>query len=194
MTFHGNNELVVEHITEAAMSEIRQQIFGIWKDGIESDEQRDSIWRVKFKNTPWNMSGPHKKRYLLLLEQLEWRTDFIQGLGHDCDSVPGVRNTGALFPSWPSMTSFFSQGYAFQTSINIGFQVCRQMCIIFDTNICLPAPTARFRGSRHGQNRSLLPCILYKRWTANQPDTSPVRRSRHHRTRTNGCIPRYDCL
>lgn len=67
MTFHGNNELVVEHITEAAMSEIRQQIFGIWKDGIESDEQRDSIWRVKFKNTPWNMSGPHKKRYLLLL-------------------------------------------------------------------------------------------------------------------------------
>lgn len=45
-----------------------------------------------------------------------------KGLGHDCDSVSGVRNPGALFPSWPSMCSFFSQGYAFQTSINIGFQ------------------------------------------------------------------------
>ncbi|PBK77336.1 hypothetical protein ARMSODRAFT_949248 [Armillaria solidipes] len=90
MTFHGNNELVVEHITEAAMSEIRQQIFGIWKDGIESDEQRDSIWRVKFKNTPWNMSGPHKKR------------------------------------AWDMIVTLFRvfaiRGYAFQTSINIGFQ------------------------------------------------------------------------
>ncbi|PBL01126.1 hypothetical protein ARMGADRAFT_1024919 [Armillaria gallica] len=90
MTFHGNNELVVEHITEAAMSEIRQQIFGIWKDGIESDEQRDSIWRVKFKNTPWNMSGPHKKR------------------------------------AWDMIVTLFRvfaiRGYAFQTSINLGFQ------------------------------------------------------------------------
>jgi hypothetical protein len=42
---------------ELAINELRERILPIWPYGVDSDEHRGYIWRVKFRNSPWNSHG-----------------------------------------------------------------------------------------------------------------------------------------
>ncbi|KAJ7932412.1 hypothetical protein B0H13DRAFT_1593279, partial [Mycena leptocephala] len=57
VTFKGDSELLLENTLEHARQEIEKKIFPLWPHGAET-QFRGSDWIVRFRNAPWNMSGP----------------------------------------------------------------------------------------------------------------------------------------
>ncbi|KAF8807390.1 hypothetical protein BYT27DRAFT_7189478 [Phlegmacium glaucopus] len=57
VSFHGYNELHIENIMTLALDEVRKVIWPQWPDGIESDAILDYKYIVRFRNTPWDLSG-----------------------------------------------------------------------------------------------------------------------------------------
>lgn len=58
-SFVGSNEIKLENVTEFAMKELREKIWPLWPDGVESQPTSSSECSVKFRNQPWDMSGPN---------------------------------------------------------------------------------------------------------------------------------------
>jgi hypothetical protein len=58
ISFSGYNELRLENITELALKELREKIWPIWEDGVDSQPVGAHECVVKFRNQPWDMSGP----------------------------------------------------------------------------------------------------------------------------------------
>jgi len=58
-SFIGSNEIKLENVTEFAMNELREKIWPLWPDGVESQPTSSSECSVKFRNQPWDMSGPN---------------------------------------------------------------------------------------------------------------------------------------
>ncbi|KAJ7706198.1 hypothetical protein B0H17DRAFT_1293261 [Mycena rosella] len=58
VTFKGDSELLLENTLEFARQEIEKEIFPLWPHGVESSQFRDSNWKIRFRNSPWNMNGP----------------------------------------------------------------------------------------------------------------------------------------
>ncbi|KAK7058986.1 hypothetical protein VNI00_001610 [Paramarasmius palmivorus] len=59
ISFVGTDEIQIEHLSKVAMAEIRTTIFQKeWPYGTVLDELKDLVWRVKFNNAPWCVSGP----------------------------------------------------------------------------------------------------------------------------------------
>ena len=58
VTFKGDSELLLENTLDHARKEIEEEIFAVWPHGLESSQSRGSNWKIRFKNAPWNMSGP----------------------------------------------------------------------------------------------------------------------------------------
>ncbi|KAF9568403.1 hypothetical protein CPC08DRAFT_403980 [Agrocybe pediades] len=58
ISFHNYNELHIEHIILVGLEEMRRVIWPMWPDGIESDSVSGHTCIVKFRNTPWDLSGP----------------------------------------------------------------------------------------------------------------------------------------
>ncbi|CAK5264426.1 unnamed protein product, partial [Mycena citricolor] len=56
VTFKGEGELLLENTLENAVKEI-SEVFKIWPHGLEHESMRGSTWRIKFRNSPWNMNG-----------------------------------------------------------------------------------------------------------------------------------------
>jgi hypothetical protein len=59
ISFDGLNALKLENITELALRELRERIWRMWPDGVESQPASPSEVLVKFRNQPWDMSGPN---------------------------------------------------------------------------------------------------------------------------------------
>jgi len=59
ITFQGYNELRLENITDYALKELRERILPLWQDGIETQPVGANECVVKFRNQPWDMSGPN---------------------------------------------------------------------------------------------------------------------------------------
>jgi len=73
VSFHGYNELHIENIMTLALDEVRKVIWPQWPDGIESDVVLDYKCVVKFRNTPWDLSGSnvrHAYRLIVSIFQL----------------------------------------------------------------------------------------------------------------------------
>lgn len=64
VSFHGYNELHIENIMTLALDEVRKVIWPQWPDGIESDVVLDYKYVVKFKNTPWDLSGSNVQQWV----------------------------------------------------------------------------------------------------------------------------------
>jgi len=62
ISFHGYNELHIEHILPLALDELRRNIWPLWTDGLESDTVVGHTCIVKFRNTPWDLSGSNARR------------------------------------------------------------------------------------------------------------------------------------
>ena len=62
VSFHGYNELHIENIMTLALDEVRKVIWPQWPDGIESDVVLDYKCVVKFRNTPWDLSGSNVRQ------------------------------------------------------------------------------------------------------------------------------------
>ncbi|TFK41174.1 hypothetical protein BDQ12DRAFT_710985 [Crucibulum laeve] len=58
VSFHGYSEMRLENITELALRELRAVIWPKWTDGVESDTVNNHTCNVRFRNSPWDMSGP----------------------------------------------------------------------------------------------------------------------------------------
>ncbi|KAJ7125593.1 hypothetical protein C8R43DRAFT_710498 [Mycena crocata] len=59
VTFKGDSELLLENTIETARKEISQKIVPLWPHGLETSHLAGGTdWTLKFKNAPWNMSGP----------------------------------------------------------------------------------------------------------------------------------------
>lgn len=61
LSFRGNNELLVEHPTGAALQEIKDRVVNIWQPGVDFEPllRSPGTWRFRLKESPWDMSGPH---------------------------------------------------------------------------------------------------------------------------------------
>ena len=59
VSFQGWNELHFENITEFGLQEIRSMIFPLWEDGIENQIVTSTECIVKFRNQPWDTTGPN---------------------------------------------------------------------------------------------------------------------------------------
>lgn len=70
MSFNGYNELHVENVSELGLSEMRQQIWSLWAEGIESQPVSEQGTIVKFRGHPWDMSGPNALMALQLIKSL----------------------------------------------------------------------------------------------------------------------------
>ncbi|KAF7347846.1 hypothetical protein MVEN_01542200 [Mycena venus] len=57
VTFRGDSEVLLENTLENARGEIERKIFPLWPHGVET-QFRGSDWILRFRNAPWNMSGP----------------------------------------------------------------------------------------------------------------------------------------
>ncbi|KAJ7487585.1 hypothetical protein B0H11DRAFT_1100274 [Mycena galericulata] len=57
VTFKGDSELLLENTLDKSREDIEKQIFSIWPHGVEA-RIRGSTWSMRFRNAPWNMSGP----------------------------------------------------------------------------------------------------------------------------------------
>ena len=40
-----------------ALNELRQELFPLWRYGIEADQTRGQVWSVTFLNNPWSSTG-----------------------------------------------------------------------------------------------------------------------------------------
>ncbi|KAF9478530.1 hypothetical protein BDN70DRAFT_859951 [Pholiota conissans] len=68
VSFHGYNELRIEHVMKKALDDLRIHIWPLWKDGIETDTVMNNTCIVKFKNNPWDMGGPNiRQTYKLIV-------------------------------------------------------------------------------------------------------------------------------
>jgi len=56
VTFKGDGELLLENTLDKARPDI-QQVIAMWPHGAET-QFRGSTWSIRFRNSPWNMSGP----------------------------------------------------------------------------------------------------------------------------------------
>ncbi|KAF8922571.1 hypothetical protein CPB85DRAFT_1427865 [Mucidula mucida] len=66
--FQGNSEFVVEYATAHAQKEIRAHLLGIWTDGIEDEVKKDPLHlHLKFHGAPWNMTGPNKELWNMII-------------------------------------------------------------------------------------------------------------------------------
>jgi hypothetical protein len=65
VSFHGYNELRIEHVMKKALDDLRNLIWPLWKDGIETDIVLNNTCIVKFKNNPWDMGGPNIRQWVL---------------------------------------------------------------------------------------------------------------------------------
>lgn len=65
VTFKGDSELLLENTLEHARKEIESKIFTLWPHGVEA-QIRGSTWSIRFRNSPWNMSGPDVELYVCL--------------------------------------------------------------------------------------------------------------------------------
>ena len=59
VSFHGYNELRIEHVMKKALDDLRSVIWPLWSEGIESDIVQANNCIVKFRNNPWDMGGPN---------------------------------------------------------------------------------------------------------------------------------------
>jgi hypothetical protein len=58
VAFRGANQLVIENMTfPDALNELRQELFPLWRYGIEADQTRGQVWSVTFANNPWSSTG-----------------------------------------------------------------------------------------------------------------------------------------
>ena len=71
VSFHGYNELHIEHILELALEEMRQVIWPLWPDMLESDVVVGHTCIARFRNTPWDLSGPNVQQYVISLSVKE---------------------------------------------------------------------------------------------------------------------------
>lgn len=62
VTFKGDSELLLENTLDHARKEIESKIFSLWPHGVEA-QIRGSTWSIRFRNAPWNMSGPDVEVY-----------------------------------------------------------------------------------------------------------------------------------
>lgn len=62
VSFHGYNELHIEHILELALDEMQKMIWPLWPDGIESDLVVGHTSIVRFRSSPWDLSGPNVRQ------------------------------------------------------------------------------------------------------------------------------------
>jgi len=62
VSFHGYNELHIERILKRALDEMRKVIWPLWPDGIESDVVTGHTCITRFRNSPWDLSGPNVKQ------------------------------------------------------------------------------------------------------------------------------------
>ncbi|KAF8198966.1 hypothetical protein BJ912DRAFT_1055087 [Pholiota molesta] len=67
VSFHGYNELRIEHVMKKALDDLRNLIWPLWKDGIETDIVLNNTCIVKFKNNPWDMGGPNIRQAYKLI-------------------------------------------------------------------------------------------------------------------------------
>lgn len=58
ISFHNYNELHIDHIILAGLEEMRQVIWPMWPEGLESETVTGHTCIVKFRNTPWDLGGP----------------------------------------------------------------------------------------------------------------------------------------
>ncbi|RXW15508.1 hypothetical protein EST38_g10347 [Candolleomyces aberdarensis] len=70
ISFTGYNELRLENITELALKELREKIWPVWEDGVDSQPVGAHECVVKFRNQPWDMSGPQHLTALDLIVKL----------------------------------------------------------------------------------------------------------------------------
>ncbi|TFK30428.1 hypothetical protein FA15DRAFT_8331 [Coprinopsis marcescibilis] len=70
ISFQGYNELRLENITELALRELREKIWPMWPDGVESQPISVNECLVKFRNHPWDMAGPNHLIALRMLHEL----------------------------------------------------------------------------------------------------------------------------
>ncbi|KAK7064242.1 hypothetical protein R3P38DRAFT_2823256 [Favolaschia claudopus] len=57
VTFKGDSELLLENTLDNARKEIEKKIFPMWPHGVEARFSGHD-WILRFRNAPWNMSGP----------------------------------------------------------------------------------------------------------------------------------------
>ncbi len=62
VSFHGYNELHIEHVLQLALDELRKIIWPLWPPGVDSDSVVGHTCIVRFRNAPWDMSGPNVKQ------------------------------------------------------------------------------------------------------------------------------------
>ncbi|KAF8974047.1 hypothetical protein BDZ97DRAFT_1648230 [Flammula alnicola] len=67
VSFHGYNELHIEHVMKKALDDLRNVIWPLWNDGIESDSVQGHTCIVKFRNAPWDLSGPNVRQAYQLI-------------------------------------------------------------------------------------------------------------------------------
>ncbi|KAJ7169867.1 hypothetical protein C8R46DRAFT_1090326 [Mycena filopes] len=89
VTFKGDSELLLENTLEGARKDIEKEIFPLWPHGAES-QFRGEDWIIRFRNTPWNMSGPDVKmawRLITALFELFARRGFSYMTSMRCTSA-----------------------------------------------------------------------------------------------------------
>ncbi|KAJ7597024.1 hypothetical protein C8J56DRAFT_305150 [Mycena floridula] len=70
LSFVGHSEVHLEHMAEPAQEEIRNTIFKPWVAGIEVEERKGFLWRVRLRDTPWDMSGTRSTEAFDLIVRL----------------------------------------------------------------------------------------------------------------------------
>lgn len=58
LSFVGNNEIHLDHMAVPALDEIREVVYKPWPGGIELEQRIGKTWKVRFRDTPWDMNGP----------------------------------------------------------------------------------------------------------------------------------------
>jgi len=57
VSFQGDSDLVLENVPEPARDELQKMIKEMWTPGVEYEDYRGYLWRVRLKSQPWNMGG-----------------------------------------------------------------------------------------------------------------------------------------
>ncbi|KAG2023511.1 hypothetical protein CC2G_001157 [Coprinopsis cinerea AmutBmut pab1-1] len=70
ISFHGQNEIRLENVTELAMKELREKIWCLWPDGADAQMLSPDECVVRFRNQPWDISGPNYLTAIRMLQEL----------------------------------------------------------------------------------------------------------------------------
>jgi hypothetical protein len=135
VSFHGYNELHIENIMTLALDEVRKVIWPQWPDGIESDVVLDYKCVVKFRNTPWDLSGSNVRQWVLLIVD-NGTNHSLSVISQKC--LQADRLVLSIIPetsefSWSYIPFWLiceHQGYSFQTAVNIATPVCYKSLIV----------------------------------------------------------------